>query len=90
MYRLAFDNDLLYSFIHSKEPFVKKKFTHSVYTIYENDDSSDEETIIVESSQKDLIELAYHIHQWSGGFCSFNEDDVIDCMEKAAENSNDS
>ncbi len=77
MYRLTFDNDLFYSFIHSKEPFAKKKFTHSVYTIYEND----EETTIIEATQKDLIELAYHIHQWSGGFCSFNEDEVIDCME---------
>ena len=83
MYRLAFDNDLFYSFINSKEPFVKKKFTHSVYTIYENDNPCEGESTIVEATQKDLIELAYHIHQWSGGFCSFNEDDVIDCMEAA-------
>ncbi len=80
MYRLAFDNDLLYSFIHSKEPFVKKKFTHSAYTFHVNDD---EETTTVEGTQKDLIELAFHIHQWSGGFCSFNEEDVIVCMEAA-------
>ena len=80
MKRLSIDKDLFYSFIHSEVPFMKKKFTHSAYTVC--DDEEDEEMTTVEGTQKDLIELAFHIHQWSGGFCSFNEEDVIDCMEE--------
>ena len=38
-------------------------------------------TTVFANNKQDLIDLAYNVHQWEGGFCSFSDEDVLDVIK---------
>ena len=38
-------------------------------------------TTVTANNKKDLVDLAYNVHQWQGAFCSFEEEEVLEVLE---------
>jgi hypothetical protein len=38
-------------------------------------------TTVFADNKDDLVDLAYHIHQWEGAFHSFEEDEVLEVIK---------
>ena len=74
MFKLNFDTDLLFSYIQ-ENPLPMSGMV-PVYSVTRKD-----EYTIVKASKDDLVKLASEIHEWGGGWDSFSEVDVIECME---------
>ena len=76
MFKLNFDTDLLFSYIQ-ENPLPMNGFS-PVYRVIRKEDYT-----IVKATQPDLLKLASEIHEWGGGWDSFNDDEVIECMTPA-------
>ena len=74
MFKLNFDTDLLFSYVQ-ENPLPMNGMV-PVYRVIRKDEYS-----IVKATKEALIELASEIHEWGGGWDSFSEVDVIECME---------
>ncbi len=38
-------------------------------------------TTVTANNKKDLVDLAYNVHQWQGAFCSFEEEEVLEVIK---------
>jgi len=74
MFKLNFDTDLLFSYVQD-HPLPMNGMV-PVYRVIRKD-----EYTIVKATKEDLVKLASEIHEWGGGWDSFSEVDVIECME---------
>ena len=72
MYTLRFCTQSLFTMIadynYNKIPFRFRSGTDMVTTVFADD-------------KNDLVDLAYHIHQWEGAFDSFSEDEVLEVIK---------
>ena len=72
MYTLRFCTQSLFTMIsdynYNKIPFRFRSGTDMVTTVFADD-------------KNDLVDLAYHIHQWEGAFHSFEEDEVLEVIK---------
>jgi len=72
MYTLRFCTQSLFTMIsdynYNKIPFRFRSGTDMITTAFAD-------------NKTDLVDLAYHVHQWEGAFHSFEEDEVLEVIK---------
>ena len=76
MYTLRFCTQTLFTMIsdynYDKIPFRFRSGTDMITTVFAD-------------NKDDLVDLAYHVHQWEGGFSSFSDDEVLEVIKTVEE-----